>query len=260
MHFNPDKRVILYTSNNSCLSSKVSYTTSEHTIPLHYVLGFDILRQISNLEIIEIDIQQEFNINSEIFHTFIADLIRIKKLEEHGGFWFDMDILFLKKIPTDLESLSGKSECIVTSYSGTIATGFVGGVPHAAVFKDLLAAALQEKDNLCFRANYQVFGPDLWKKIAIPRIKDTTVTLFNRRLIYPYLWNEMSFYFEYDSYKMSTHDYFGVHWYNGSNVAHTYLNLHPDIEAAASGNKRISKDLKYLLKELPNSLYKKKEG
>lgn len=247
--FNPNKRIILYTTDTKSVTSERSFLTREHKLPLKFPLGFDTLSQFENLEIVSLDLQREFGISSLLFHTYIADLVRIKKLEEHGGIWFDMDVLFLDKIPECFESLPLGKECFTMSYSGAFATGFMGGYAHAEVFKKVLDEALSliatQESN--FESKYQVLGPHLWRHCTnSARNPHSTLCLFDHNLIYPYLPNEMSLYFEQKIESRCSSQTKGVHWYNGSTVAHTFLNAHKSAVDVLGEKTPIAQDLRVL--------------
>mgnify|MGYP000527715755 CR=1 FL=1 len=75
---------------------KPSGNTSSRCCP------FSVLYSIPNIDIVEIDFQQKYGVTETLFHSYLADILRIKKLEEHGGVWFDTDILFLNGIGDNL--------------------------------------------------------------------------------------------------------------------------------------------------------------
>lgn len=249
MAFNPNKRVILYTTNAASVTSDISFSTHEHKIPLKQRLGFETLKQIENLEIISLDLEHEFGLTSHIFHTYVADLVRIKKLEEHGGLWFDMDVLFLNEVPEEYESLPSGKECFTMMYSGAFATGFMGGFAHAEVFQDVLSEALTiiSLPKNKFKSQYQALGPDLWKRLATPsRTTHPTLALFDRQTVYPYLWNEMTHYFETDAQSRCNAQTLGVHWYNGSSAAHIFLNKYESALEVLEQKSPIAQDLRML--------------
>lgn len=235
---NPDYKLILYTAKPEQVTGKISYVSHEHSTELTEVFPFKALCADTDVLVREIDVFSEYGFSEPLFHTYVADIVRIKKLEEHGGIWFDMDLLFTEPLTEDITVLRSDKSCIVTSYSNTIATGLVSGLAHSPFFKQLslkvdeyLAKGKESnfERSVDFKDAYQAFGPDLWRALAAPCLdadldKHEHIQSFKRELVYPYLWNEMSLLFgESESVKHKDVTQ-GIHWYNGSSETRRFIN------------------------------------
>jgi hypothetical protein len=230
---NPSYKVILYSAKKEQTLDRTSFNSLEHSVVFTKQYTLQTLSEDSQIEISEIDLCAEYGIKNPLFHTFIADIVRIKKLEEHGGIWFDMDLLFLKGISDEfLETLPQGKSCATVSYSGTIATGFVFGFEKAELFKKL-SIALNRKlkdihtDSIITR--YQALGPSLWQSFAKPYFnealgKHPLIHSIPKEDIYPYIWNEMNQLFLESSECRVNDSTLAIHWYNGSSETRNFIN------------------------------------
>ncbi len=237
-HFNPDYKIVVYTAKPEQTSSEISYNSHEHSVKLNSVFPFKALKADVDVIIRELDIFKEYRVKEPLFHTYIADIVRIKKLEEHGGVWFDMDLLFLKPLSKEITHLKQGKSCIATSYSNTIATGLISGLAQCSFFKNLSAKVDEylekgTESNFSvergFKAAYQAFGPDLWRALATPFLDEILdrhpqIQAFKKELVYPYLWNEMDKLFERGGVSKVSQHTLGVHWYNGSSETRKFIN------------------------------------
>lgn len=237
-HFNPDYKVIVYTAKPEQTTSEISYKSHEHSVELNSVFPFKLIKSDVDVVIREVDIFKEYEIKEPLFHTYIADIVRIKKLEEHGGVWFDMDLLFLMPLSKDVTHLKQGKSCIATSYSNTIATGLISGLAQGVFFKDLSTKVDEylkkgTESNFSsdsdFKHAYQAFGPDLWRSLASPFLdgsldRHPQIQAFKKEIVYPYLWNEMDQLFDCRAISKISHNTLGIHWYNGSSETRKFIN------------------------------------
>lgn len=239
-HFHRDYRVILYTDKNGQSTQEIPYQSHEHKLEMKKPYPFRMLKSMqSSFEVIEVDFEKEYGINGNLFHTYFADILRIKKLEEHGGVWFDMDVLFLNRLKGYFtDPLPQGKSAVVFSYSDTIATGLVGSLPKAPTIVEMsklvdkyIVAGYQEnfEAKAEIREFYQAFGPDLWRKVHHPYLDaradaHPNACAFQVHEVYPYLWNEIHNYFDGPRSKNHTYDIIGIHWYNGSTDARVFIN------------------------------------
>lgn len=238
-HFNPDTRIIVYTDKNDIASENISYSSHEHKVRIEKAYPFTAIYRFFNVEVVPVDFEKNYGIAENLFHSYYADIIRIKKLEEHGGLWFDMDILFLKPLPKQLFEFYGQKTVKVCSYSNTIATGLISAKLGCKLIKELSKEAdayIKQKTQTNFSSeesykdSYQAFGPDLWRKKISPYLDNNvdehpSAEAIPRTLVYPYLWNEMSEYFTGKKIsRVNKQNTLGIHWYNGSTEARTFIN------------------------------------
>ena len=219
---NPDIEIIIYTSNIES-STFVQWSTNEHSISILNKITLNDIKKISEKIIIQpIDFKNQYNINNSISCVFKADFVRILKLYEHGGMWFDFDLLFIKKIPDNLFN-DLKYDILYFTYSNTIPTGLLLSSPKNSIIENIYLEALNVIKTINLDTNnvdYQIIGPNLWKKHIVQN--EQTYCLSNE-LVYPYLWNNIDLFFESKTDRI-TENTFAVHWYNGGNSSKKYIN------------------------------------
>jgi glycosyltransferase involved in cell wall biosynthesis len=228
----------VYTAKDNQSTSLISYNSHEHKLGLKEKLPFSAIYSISGVQVVEIDFRLTYNVEETLFHSYLADILRIKKLEEHGGIWFDMDILFLQPFSDELCTFQKGKSVKTISYSDTVATGFTVALPQSQFLKELSETTskyLRERKETNFdseadyKDQYQAFGPDLWRKLAHPYLNNNLgshphITALNVDLVYPYLWDQMNDYFLGKNRTTISQKTIGVHWYNGSTEARIFLN------------------------------------
>jgi len=272
MHFHPNWVFAIYTNNNPLHQAPRTFTSEEHEVQIKKTFTLDVFKDIQNVEIRPIDFKTDYNLDPNLFPTFLADIVRIKKLYEHGGLWTDLDILYIKQIPIEYTSINYKTT-LVASYSNTIATGLIS----ANAKSESLAKLDAEVDTYIkqgyednfeegkdFGLSYQAFGPDLWRKVHLDSKDEisssATCQLYDSSDVYPFLWSQLE-----DLYHTKTDNpqlppnTFAVHWYNGSNISRNFINedLHQiSLDKVDTPFKRIFQRLKEVnfLPHLKNSI------
>lgn len=256
---NPNFKVIVYTDSKNQSTDYIPYGSHEHKVEVQKKLPFSVLYSLPNIEIIEVDFYRSYKVTETLFHSYLADILRIKKLEEHGGVWFDMDILFLNPITDDVLTFPKEKSVKTISYSDTIATGFTVALPNSEILRELsqhVDAYLEAKAQNNFEGStdykeyYQAFGPDLWRKVFHPHLdrklnNHPNACALPVESLYPYLWNQMDAYFlGTQRTKVQQNKTLGVHWYNGSAEARTFINVTlPMIDLDAKPTTPIEHDL-----------------
>lgn len=259
---NPDFRCIIYTSKPNQCTNKISYTSHEHKKEIKKIYPMSTITSVDNVDLVEVDFKKEYGVNIPLFHTFLADLVRIKKLESHGGIWFDMDILFKKPFPEFLYKLNSNKTTMACSYSDTIATGLISSLPNSPIVSQISKEANKyietnnqnnfEESGSDYKEQYQAFGPDLWRKLHIGTLNENLnkhryTDSYPIELIYPYLWDNMGAYYSKNNPHSNEKDVtIGVHWYNGSTESKDFINN--DLENIDFDNPKsnIEKDLAYI--------------
>jgi mannosyltransferase OCH1-like enzyme len=237
--FNPNKNIVIYTSKNSH-NSCVQWYSFEHCIDIKYKINFrDVLKISNNISIKEIDFKNEYNISDDLSCVYKADITRIIKLYEHGGMWFDFDILFIKPIPEYI--FNNNYDLLYFSYNDTIPTGLIVSTPKNDFITNLYRKCIEKISNI--DNSYQQFGPSLWREHLTDNIILNKILLDNNE-IYPYLWYEIQkIYIENEDDKISENTW-GIHWYNGAPITKSFLNDTNNIEY----NNIINKYTQYVLK------------
>ena len=219
--YNPTCRIKLYYSdkvNNFVHSGSSDVAHTIHASGFNFgedkCISIDQLRSIPRLEIIPIDVEAECKITFQTSPIHKADIVRIVKLYEHGGIWFDMDVLFIKPVPPSI--LQGTKDVYYFSYADTIATGLIASTPRNPAIAYLYEQCAQKISTKDMDNEWQQFGPNLWKKCvnACPSLFLNSVVLDNDE-IYPYLWYESHLFFFTNENRIKEHTW-GIHWYNGN--------------------------------------------
>jgi hypothetical protein len=219
---NPDMDIIVYTSNSS-KDNLVQWKTKDHTEKITRMKNMQDVADVSpKVKIISIDFGADLGLDNDMSPVYKADFIRIYKMHEHGGIWFDFDILFIKPIPCFFfESDDTDLFCFLwadskTKYA-TFTTGFTASIPKLPFFRELLKKALQALKSPT-STDYMKIGPDLWKQTFLD------MKLFNNRrlkrvsnqTVYPYDWLQITEFVTTNIDRVSD-DTFCIHWFNGNN-------------------------------------------
>lgn len=219
--YNPELDIIIYTALNPTTILK-QWKTGEHSININKKITLDKIIDINRekIKIVKIDFQNTYNINNNISCVFKADFTRIAKLYEHGGVWFDMDILFIKPFPQSLFSLD--SDMILFTYQNAIPTGFIAGVPKCEFITKIYNSALNivQTNQL---DDYQKIGPNLWRS-EYNNSNRQKLYFLNTECIYPFVWNNIDELFTSTNEKNIKDCTFGIHWYNGGCCTKKFIN------------------------------------
>jgi len=220
--YNPGVEIIVYTSSSS-KELLVDWKTGEHNVPIVNTVPFSSLNVFaSRIKIVHVDFQEEYNISNDISVVHKADFLRIAKLYEHGGVWFDFDILFIRPIPRFLFDIS-PTELFYFCYSYSIPTGFVACRPKIDIMKMLFTRA---KQLVMEPGGYQKIGPTLWTTMFIDNshllIRMTRLTT---GIIYPYEPQAINEILKIaGGVNRVTEHTIGIHWYNGSTAIKNFIN------------------------------------
>ena len=217
---NPGIEIIIYTSKIPS-TTLVQWKSGEHSIPIKKTISLQEICSLSpSIRLVPIDFEKEYTINNDISVVYKADFVRIAKLYEHGGLWFDFDVLFVRPLPAFL--FETVRDMYVFTYSETIPTGFLLSTPKNKYITQLYTTAKKDIHNT--RGYYQSIGPNLWKYVLLhlPQPIDTITTLANE-IAYPYMCNDFHEFFNSTNDKVTANT-ICIHWYNGSSVAKDFIN------------------------------------
>ncbi len=119
------------------------WKTHEHSIDIIKIIPLSKLIEVNPNKIFlrTIDFKKEYNFDNNISIVYKADFTRIAKLYEHGGIWFDMDILFIKPIPYFF--FNENIEAFIFNYSGVLPTGFLACIPKSQYLGKLFIGSLE---------------------------------------------------------------------------------------------------------------------
>ena len=141
--YNPELEIIIYTDESPTNILK-EWNSNEHSIDIKNKIPLSKLIEI-NPEYIKfkyINFKNEYNINNNISVIYKADFIRIAKLYEHGGIWFDMDILFTNSIPTFF-FMATDIDVYIFIYKNIVATGLLACIPKCKYLENLYNKSLE---------------------------------------------------------------------------------------------------------------------
>lgn len=233
---NPTLPIRIYTSTSTHAKSDgaqqpplVQWTTPEHSVSIHHTIRLEEIVRIcpEKITLVPIDFESEYGLaNPEtISVVYKADFVRIVKLFEHGGMWFDFDILFIRAIPSDLFRTDSPYGFFYHTYYETIPTGILLAEPQNRYVRMIYDMCMEQRTELAGRTHdYQFIGPRLWQMILPLLRKDTEHThVLETDTIYPYLYTFIHYLFDSPQNPVQPRTW-GIHWYNGSNEAKHAIN------------------------------------
>lgn len=220
LKYNPEINIIIYTSKITS-DKLIQWNSREHRIDfeLNYKnICLDDLINIDNqkIKLLEIDFENEYNINNNISCVYKADFTRIAKLYEHGGMWFDMDILFINKIPDYF--FQNNIDIYYYYYLFTIPTGLLFSTPKNKLISIIYERAYNIIKNIQdgdINLTYQKLGPDLWNH-CFCEYKNLIDNVFcvDKNTTYAYDCNNILDFFNSNK-EVINNNSFCIHWYNG---------------------------------------------
>lgn len=231
--YNPDLNITIYTAKYPT-NILQSWNSGEHSVKITNKMNFrDVLRiNPDKITIKEIDFNAEYGLNNDISCVFKADFTRIVKLYEHGGLWFDMDILFIKPIPSYMFDFNDSKEMCYFTYMEAIPTGLISCTAKSKYITLLYNNMINYINvlNTGSRHDYQIIGPGLWKNTYLGNKSDlqNTMDCINVSDIYPILYIHLHILYSKHNIDLPTNTW-GIHWYNGHSLSKHFINnLQPD--------------------------------
>ena len=218
---NPDLDIIIYTSTNPT-NILVQWNTPEHSVKIQKTIKLDDIVSINRdkIKLVAIDFKANYNVDNDISCIYKADFTRIVKLYEHGGIWFDMDILFTKPLPDYL--FTTNADIFLFRYSNVIPTGFIACAPRTKMLTQLYSTAMSITHSGKLN-DYQAIGPILWETVY--RVTDKRgVIMLPTECIYPLVWNRIDALFNPTNGNIIKNYTFGIHWYNGGVSTKDFIN------------------------------------
>jgi hypothetical protein len=220
--YNPGVEIVVYTSSSS-RDILIDWDSDEHRVPITNTLPFSSLSEFgSRIKIVHVDFQETYGISNDISVIYKADFIRIAKLYEHGGIWFDFDILFIRPIPSFFFDVC-PTEMFYFYYSYTVPTGFIACRPGIRILDVLYTRA---KQLIMEPGGYQKIGPTIWTA-ALAENHDLFehAICLDSDIIYPYTPDTINETVKYAGGidKITEHTV-GIHWYNGDSHIKKFIN------------------------------------
>lgn len=221
--YNPDFKIIIYNTTHHT-DTNPNWKTIEHTKQLsNNIFDISLLQELPNVTFVTINLEDYFPNTSNLSVVHKSDIIRIIKLKEHGGIWFDFDILFLRKVPDNLLKIERNNIGIFKSMD-VILIGLIFSHPNNPNLDYLIDKIGRLLNNtLRERDIYQQFGTRIWTKLlGLPVIKNYIKILTND-IVYSYEWNQLDLLYNTNNDIINNHT-IGIHWFNGTNISKDYIN------------------------------------
>lgn len=224
---NPDWEVFVYTcaTPNTNLQWGDKQFENQHAADMPDY--WDLVATLPNVKVIEFDFQS-IGFNNKMNEIYKADILRYWLLYKEGGFWADMDILFINQMENlkinrpnnsakDAFCYIGAAAGVQGSFKGH-AIGFLAGAKNNFYFRDVFNAAQKKSRQM----NYEAFGAQLLnthfdlrsvsRKYPSLGFLDTDSVYSIDHDKYPYI------FFRDGSHLLNKHS-IGIHWYGGSEHA-----------------------------------------
>jgi len=215
--FNPDFKIKIYVSRveNSDL---IKWSTGEHSKQYSNLYDINLLKNIPNVELIDIDVNKELNYDGVLSCVWKSDIIRLMKLHEHGGMYIDLDILFIKKIP---DSLFEIDKLMFNTYYGVINNAVIISRKENYIIKKIIDVIFEMLKTNNVKNEYMQFGPTLITNIIKNTSFEEDVYYIPNDMTCPYLCSENEKLF-FSNEDQTTKDTFALHWYNGGEHSRNY--------------------------------------
>lgn len=226
---NPDWEIILYLYPNTYSDN----TPSKKSQDFVQYTGKNYLPDVSMLDInvITINLCHSFQ---NLEPAFKCDIIEWKTLYRYGGYFSDMDILFIKPLNNLYNKLQDYD--VILSYRKYFSIGFMGGISNCKFYRDLFnQCSLTNVD----KKNYQIFGVCLFYKylreyldnIKEPNWLQAIHSKYPELNIHNLRW-DIFYYFSYREIERLFNkicgipeNVLGIHWFGGAELSQVYNNL-----------------------------------
>jgi len=228
-HHNPDWKINLHQPEIACPPKDVAIKERED----YNYTGTDYREYVSGLDISSLTWDAPI---PRIAAAQASDLFQWQLLGNEGGFYSDMDILYVRP----LEEIYGtvqKSDAIFCLEGGGMAIGFFASTPHCSLFNDIYKKAIE----LYKKESYQCTGveaiyylsglmtrgkkiPDGLKTVrALKSLYPTVhINLIPGEAIYLYDWIDYKRYFTLAETLPNV--CVGIHWFGGGSLSQEWNN------------------------------------
>jgi hypothetical protein len=220
-YYNPDLTIIIYSSEVET-DIHSTWTTEEHsTLITNNLSDISLLRTIKNVQFVKVNMDMYFPGLSNMSCIHKSDVLRIMKLKEHGGIWFDFDILFFRPITPSLLRLR-RHDIGIFNYEEHIAIGFIFSHANNPIF-DYLITAITPLLGENSVSGYQSLGSRLWDRLLALPIIPSYIQLLPNDICYVYSASQIHSLY-YNNKDITSNNTIGIHWYNSSPLTKNYIN------------------------------------
>jgi mannosyltransferase OCH1-like enzyme len=219
--YNPELDIIIYTDETPKNILR-EWNTQEHSIDIKKKIPLSKLVEVNptKIRLIPINFQKEYDFDNNISIIFKADFTRIAKLYEHGGIWFDMDILFVKPIPDFF--FQEEVDSFIFIYKKVILTGFLASIPKSKYLENLYKRSFEIIKNKELTV-YQKIGPVIWIEEHKKLDENENIKILDNIFVYPFLCKKLDYLFKKQNIIIPENT-FGIHWYNGAIQTKKFIN------------------------------------
>ncbi len=221
---NPDWQICLYAPQEPCVAKQ--WTTHEDDD--HDYSGKDYRTELADLGITQHTCALPVK---HLASAQASDLFQWQLLGGGGGFYADMDILWLKSLEPLRQSVE-TADAVFCLESGVLAIGFLAANRHCLLFRDVLATAESVQN-----AGYQHYGTTLLYQATSStpgqgraavenfcrQYPDLEITSVPDKTVYPFDWRQIGSIFE-ESHPVPEESV-GLHWFGGDPMSRKWNNL-----------------------------------
>jgi len=249
--FNPDWEIELYVSDVKVLKKIWKQNVVQD---FHSYRGKDWMPEVEKLGVKIKDCPVIFDKCTPVHNS---DAFRWKELATNGGFYSDMDILYIKPIEeyyqkikgfqTGISYHTGKCSRRYANFDGYFSIGFMFSAGNNRFFGDILDSVMVSK-NL---TDYQSAGVNsLYNMLGNTRGIDKYregMHIIPMKVVYPYRSRQQKYFFQVvNNHQIHGDLTIGIHWYAGHRMAQSFNNyISP--ETLNSQSNTMSHWLQYVL-------------
>jgi hypothetical protein len=243
---NPDFKIVLHTSKDK--TKDPTWDTHEFRNVVYsggnfYAEALKVVDKVRNW-----DFESYFGGGLPAIHK--ADFIRLHVLGSEGGFWSDMDIVWIKPLS---EMFSGKlygcsfvEEIDFATVFKCWSTGAMASVKECSFFKEVFETAKKERSD----KEYQSVGPLAFKKSGLPedvinRFPGIKFMDIDYDVFYPVPWNNVGEIF-FNALASLPSNCAAIHWFAGSVEAANFMNNFPTKESLFKVENMLTRELRKL--------------
>jgi hypothetical protein len=202
----PGWNVVLWTAEQS--QQRTTWDTHEQEVPYAGRDFFTELRALAD----RVEVCPVPGWLAEAHDVPKSDWARIKVLCDHGGFYVDTDVVFVREyIVPDYAKL------VITRFPKYYQTAFIGSEPQAWMLKYLLSVCAFHYD----ASNYQSLGTPLWTKLFPSVRRRECVEPLKPVVIHPFAFDQTARIFE--SCCALPQKSVGMHWFAGDPLSRRWI-------------------------------------
>ncbi len=249
--FNPDWEIELYVSDVKVLKKIWKQNVVQD---FHSYKGKDWMPEVEKLGVKIKDCPVIFDKCNPVHNS---DAFRWKELATNGGFYSDMDILYIKPIEeyyqkikgfqTGIAYFTGKNSKKYSNFNGYFSIGFMFSAGDNKFFKDVFDSVMASKNLTAYQsAGVNCLYNMLGNTRGIDKYREG-MNIIPMKVVYPYRAHQGRDFFKVvNNHQIHGGLTIGIHWYAGKPMAQRFNN-HISPETLNSQSNTMSHWLKYVL-------------